>query len=62
MIYLTPNVKQCQVWKSWGNDQLPMFVLNKPRERWATHLELGADAWWLLLFVQVQQRLGGAVV
>lgn len=55
MIHLTPNVKQCQVWESWGNDQLPMFVLAEPHECWATHLELGADAWWLLLLVQVQQ-------
>lgn len=55
MIHLTPNVKQCQVWESWGNGQLPMFVLAEPHECCATHLELGADAWWLLLLVQVQQ-------
>lgn len=26
------------------------------------YLELGTDAGWLLLLVQVQQRLGGAIV
>lgn len=37
-------------------------VLAEPGEPRATHLELGADARGLLLLVQVQQRLGGAVV